>query len=130
VEFSYISDFDSGLLENDASGLIANLFGLNAFDAGLGDLETGVSGGDSGGPNFINGLISGVNSYGLTFGPNLGDAVSGLNSSYGELSGYVPTFLHSDFIRSSLVSASSPSTFALLSLSLLALFPSVRRKKS
>ncbi len=129
VEFSYVSDFDSGNLLNDASGLIADLFELDAFDLGLGELEAGVAPGDSGGPNFINDLISGVNSYGLGFGSRLGDTDGTLNSSFGELSGYVPTFIHSDFIRSNLVSVSTPNIFALLSLGLLGLFlPSKRRK--
>ncbi|MFC3123320.1 trypsin-like serine protease [Agaribacter flavus] len=127
VEFSYISDFDNGSIFNDQAGIIADIFGLDAFDVGLGESEVGVAGGDSGGPNFINGLISGVNSYGLTFGTGLGDIDDELNNTFGELSGFVPTYIHADFIRAALVPA--PSAFALLGLGLLAVVSATRRQR-
>ncbi|WP_395339450.1 trypsin-like serine protease [Ningiella sp. W23] len=130
VEFSYVSDFDNGLAANDTSGLIANALGVPALfnDVGLGDREVGVAGGDSGGPNFIRGLISGVNSYGLSFGADFGDAVAGLNNSFGEFSGYVPTYIHADFIANNLVRVSAPGILALMTLGMFGVAARARRK--
>lgn len=117
VEFSYVSDLDNGLAENDASGLIGGAFGTSLFeDIGLGEDEVGIAGGDSGGPNFINNMLSGINSYGLTFGTNFGDPDGGLNNSFGEFSGYVPTWLHADFIKESMVQVPQPYSFGIFAL--------------
>lgn len=124
IEFSYISDLDTGLAENDMSGNLGNFFGTTLFEElGLGLNEVGVAGGDSGGPNFINNLLSGINSYGLTFGAGFGDTDNELNNTFGELSGYVPTWLHADFIRQSMLQVSAPQTIGvfILSFSLLLL---------
>ncbi len=107
VEFSYVSDFDNGLAANDQGCLIPTLgLGLapsaKFCDLGRGATEVGISGGDSGGPAFVDGMIASINSYGLTFGATFGDFGGGLNSGWGEYSGYVPTFIHEDFIRSNL----------------------------
>jgi hypothetical protein len=130
VEFSYVSDFDSGLAANDAAGLIAGAVGAPGVfdDLGRGDREVGVAGGDSGGPNFINGLISGVNSYGLSFGASFGDGTAGLNSSFGEFSGYVPTYIHADFINAALVP--EPGTYLLMALGLAGVAGVARRRKA
>ncbi len=117
VDFSFISDFDNGLAANDASCLLGGAFGLTSSqfcDLGLGLREVSVAGGDSGGPQFINGRIASVTSYGLSFGGGFGDLVPGLQSSFGELNGFVPTFLHAGFIRASLVP--EPSTWAMMIL--------------
>ncbi len=114
VEFSYVSDFDNGLAANDASCLIGGAFGLGGAkycDLGVGALEVGIDGGDSGGPQFINGQLAGVNSYGLSFGETFGDIDGGLNSSFGEFSGYVPTFIHSEWIGGVVP---EPSTWAMM----------------
>jgi hypothetical protein len=137
VEFSYVSDFDNGLAANDMAGLIAGAVGAGtAFaDVGLGDREVGVAGGDSGGPNFINGLVSGINSYGLSFGTGFGDIDDGLNSSFGEFSGYVPTWIHADFINASLFDdvveeVSSPGALALMLLGVFAVGGAARRRRA
>jgi len=134
VAFSYVSDFDNGLAANDASCRLAADpdFTIPAGSAkycntGVGVREVGVAGGDSGGPNFINGLISGVNSYGLSFGVAYGDINSTLNSSFGEFSGYVPTFIHADFINASLVPEAS--TYLMMGLGLIGIGALTRRRR-
>lgn len=131
IEFSYVSDFDNGLAQNDASGLIGAVLGTNMFeDLGLGDNEVGIAGGDSGGPNFINNLLSGINSYGLSFGPSFGDVDNVLNSGFGELSGYVPTWIHADFIRQSMVQVSTPQSLGIFALGLSLLVFRKRKQKA
>jgi len=117
IDYSYLSDFDNGLPMNDASCQLATTgFGLapspKYCNLGRGALEVGDAGGDSGGPEFVNGLIASVTSYGLTFGTDFGDVDGSLNSSWGEFNGFVPTYLHTDFIRSSMLAAPEPITWA------------------
>ncbi|MFN9745059.1 MAG: trypsin-like serine protease [Betaproteobacteria bacterium] len=134
IAFSYVSDFDNGLAANDASCLLAAdpdftiAPGSSQFcNTGVGLREVGVAGGDSGGPNFINGRISGINSYGLSFGTAYGDSLSGLNSSFGEFSGYVPTFIHADFINAALVP--EPGTYAMMLAGLAGMGLLARRRR-
>lgn len=111
--FSFLSDFDNGLAANDASCILATSpnpavgYGLAASakycNLGRGASEVSTAGGDSGGPQFINGMISSVTSYGLTFGTANGDFDAQLNSSWGEFNGFVPTYIHAAFIRGVLV---------------------------
>jgi hypothetical protein len=121
LEYSYISDFDrSGFAENDAANLAANFLGvpLDTFaQTGVGDREVGIAGGDSGGPGFIDGQLASINSWGGTFGsPEFGDVDTFLNSSWGEFSGYVPVFIHVDWIGSVLFAGGipEPATWAML----------------
>lgn len=134
IAFSLVSDFDNGSALNDTAGRIAQAVGAGSvFDhVGLGSFEAGVAGGDSGGPNFINGRVSAVNSYGLSFGTAYGDVNGTLNSSFGEFSGYVPTFIHAEFIYGAMVSAPipEPGTYGLMALGLLGLAGVVRRRRA
>jgi hypothetical protein len=120
VEFSFISDFDNGRRAQDQSRRIANALGLgplgNTFfdNTGLGAREVGIAGGDSGGPGFVDGKLASINSYGLTFGPDFGDFGGGLNAGWGEFSGYVPVYIHTDFIASTAVP--EPASWAMLIL--------------
>lgn len=137
TEFSYLSDFDNGLLVNDAtcSKLQAGNFDsmsdaqrTSFCDLGLGLDEVSVAGGDSGGGLFVNGMVAGITSYGLTFGTDFGDVRSGLNSSFGEFNGFVPTYIHNEFILSSTVP--EPSTLALLAVGVLGLGVAARRRRA
>ena len=119
VEFSFISDFDNGLQAQDQSRRIANAIGLGPIgntlfpiNFGVGAREVGIAGGDSGGPGFVDGKLATINSYGLTFGTNFGDFGGGLNSGWGEFSGYVPVYIHTDFIATTAVP--EPASWALL----------------
>ncbi len=74
ISDSWVSDFDRvGFAANDTSCLVTGgLLGTGATfcDTGLGPREVGVAGGDSGGPQFVNGKIVSVTSYGpLPSGP-------------------------------------------------------------
>jgi hypothetical protein len=115
-EDSWVSDFDSGLAVNDQACLIAAAVGAPlgfGCENGVGAREVGVAGGDSGGPQFIDGKISSVTSYGLTFGVGFGDCRAGLNSSCGEFSGYVPVSIHTNFIEDAMA-VPEPATWAMM----------------
>lgn len=121
VEFSYISDFDNGNSANDAACKIAAAVGASSgfgCGTGLGAQEVNIAGGDSGGGAFINGQLASVNSYGLSFGTGFGDFFTGLNSSWGEFSGYVPIGLHASFIQAAVAAAPvpEPATWAQMLL--------------
>lgn len=122
VQYSYISDFDSGLQSNNAACLIAAAVGAPGVgcNLGVGALEVGIAGGDSGGPGFVDGKLASINSYGLTFGASFGDPYFGfnpdgsrnyLNSSFGEFSGYVPIYLHESWIGGVVP---EPATWAMM----------------
>jgi Trypsin/PEP-CTERM motif len=128
---SFLGDFDNGLAINDASCAVAAAVALPAgsfCDLGLGAIEVGIAGGDSGGPGFINGRLASVNSYGLSFGMDFGDLDLQLNSSFGEFNGYVPIYLHADWIRSVLAPIPEPGTWALFAAGLGVLGAAARRK--
>jgi hypothetical protein len=130
---SFLGDFDNGLAENDSACAVAAAVALPAgtfCNVGLGAREVGIAGGDSGGPGFVNGRLASVNSFGLTFGQDFGDVDLVLNSSFGEFNGYVPIYLHADWIRSVLVPIPEPGTWALLVAGLGLVGAAARRKRA
>ena len=118
VAFSFVSDFDNGAAaQSMAYRICAAVSGAAAcapfIDNGLGEREVNIAGGDSGGPGFVNGELASINSYGLTFGTTFGDFGGGLNSGFGEYSGYVPVFIHEDFINAAMA-VPEPASWALM----------------
>jgi hypothetical protein len=114
VDNVWLADFDNGLTANDASCKIGGAYGLGGAkycDLGRGVTEVSTAGGDSGGPQFIDGKLASVTSFGLTFGTGYGDIRSGLNDTFGEFNGFVPIYLHKDFIAASVP---EPSSWAML----------------
>jgi len=109
------SDHFAIIIDTYRDGQNAVLFGVSPDNVQF-DSKFSIAGGDSGGGAFIDGKLASINSYGLTFGGGFGDFGGGLNSGWGEYSGYVPIFIHEDFILASLVPA--PGTWATLMLGL------------
>ena len=129
--YSFLSDFDNGLAENDASCGVAFAVALPTgtfCNLGLGAREVGIAGGDSGGPGFIDGRLASINSYGLTLGGDFGDVDLFLNSSWGEFSGYVPVYLHGDWIRGVQAAIPEPTTWAMMILGFGFVGGSMRRR--
>lgn len=114
-----ISDFDNGLAANDASCVI----GVRCH-TGLGALESSTAAGDSGGPVFLNGKIVAVTSFGARVAAS--DIDGALNSTFGELNGFVYTGIHEAWIDS--VVAPEPGTYFLSLVSLAGLFLYRRRQ--
>lgn len=140
IEYSYISDFDNGQSNRDASCRITQasnfggIPGTSFCDLGTGATEVGVAGGDSGGGAFVDGMVASVNSYGLSFGTSWGDVDGVLNSTYGEFSGYVPVWLHADWINSLLVPTAGgvpePGTWLMMIAGFAFVGGSMRRRKT
>lgn len=118
-EHSWVSDFDGPGGANNASCLVTTLFSnstvATSCNGAVGPREATTAGGDSGGPNFINGRLAGITSYGFSFGGAFGDIGGGLNSSFGEFAGVVPVNLHRGFIEASTgIAVPEPSSWAML----------------
>jgi hypothetical protein len=140
IDYSWVSDFDNGLAANDAACLInthpvfagLGLGGPKFCNTGRGATEVSVAGGDSGGPQFdALGRLLSVTSYGMTFGPAYGDFRNGLQSSWGEWNGFVPTSLHRDWILSIVPNAviPEPGTWAMLIAGFGMVGAAVRRRR-
>jgi hypothetical protein len=114
-----MADFDNGLAANDAS---CSVFGV--CNLGLGNLEAITASGDSGGPVFIApGVIGAVTSFGLRTG-SPPDIDGTLNSSFGELAGFVALGPNSGFLQ---LAVPEPGSYALAGLGLAALLLFRRR---
>ncbi len=141
ISDSWVSDFDRvGFAANDTSCLVTGgLLGTGATfcDTGLGPREVGVAPGDSGGPQFVGGKIVSVSSYGLSFGPAYGDFGGGLNSGWGEFSGYAPVFRNRAWIEGLVPGAfgpggvvPEPATWAMLIAGFGLVGAAARRRKA
>lgn len=85
-----IFDFDDGTAARDFFG---QTFGI--VNLGYGANEINSASGDSGGPTFINGLIAGITSYGVSTATDV-DQIT--NSSFGEISGDTRVSTYADWI--------------------------------
>jgi hypothetical protein len=111
-----------------ANGLgLGPIGNLNFNNNGVGPREVGIAGGDSGGPGFVNGKLASINSYGLTFGANFGDFDGIFNAGWGELSGYVPVYIHKDWIASVVP---EPGTWGMMIAGFGFIGASMRRKRA
>lgn len=129
IDYSFISDFDNGRIANDTACQIAfAVAGVTDFcQQGVGALEVGIAGGDSGGPGFVDGKLASINSYGLTFGSAWGDVDNALNSSFGEFSGYVPIYIHEKWIGGVVP---EPATWAMMIAGFGLVGAAVRRRRA
>jgi hypothetical protein len=119
TDYSYLSDFDDGLAINDASCGLAGIFGSGGSkycNLGLGAQEVSIGGGDSGGPQFVNGQLASVSGYLLSFGQDVqpGDIDDVLNQTFGEFNGFVPIFNNLGFINYALSATPEPGTWAMM----------------
>lgn len=135
ANYSWVSDFDNGLSRNDASCILAQdinpaLTSSKFCNVGRGATEVATAGGDSGGPQFLDGKISSVTSYGLTFGSDYGDIDNSLNDSWGEFSGYASVAYNRSFIDSAVASfLPEPSSWATMIAGFAAAGTMLRRRR-
>lgn len=91
------SNVDDGVLFSDFDNDTST---NNVYEGtGIGYEEINAAPGDSGGPNFINGQVAGITSFGTRTG-SPPDVDSQINSTFGELSGDARVSEYSNFIQS------------------------------
>jgi Trypsin len=111
-----VYDFDDGTSARDAFGFFDSLLGISGLnDLGLGDNEVMSAPGDSGGPTFIDGKVTGITSYGLRLNRRTGppssrtsDIDNELNSSFGEFAIDTRVSFFADWINANLTDTPPP----------------------
>ena len=133
----YVADYDSGTAANNTLGIVAGMTGnLWTSDTG-GTPESLITGGDSGGGDFVwNGsewLVTGVHSWGWQFcggriDPSC-DFSSNNSGSWGDLMGSTAVYSNVGWINS-IVAVPEPETYALMLAGLAAVAGVARRRRN
>lgn len=133
----YVADYDSGTAGNNTLGIVAGMTGnLWTSDTG-GSPESLITGGDSGGGDFVwNGsewLVTGVHSWGWQFcegriDPSC-DFSSDNSGSWGDLMASTAVYSNVDWINS-IVAVPEPETYALMLAGLAAVAGAARRRRN
>ncbi|MBP6776138.1 MAG: trypsin-like serine protease [Piscinibacter sp.] len=133
----YVADYDSGTQGNNTLGIVAGMTGnLWTSDTG-GTPESLITGGDSGGGDFVwtgsEWLLTGVHSWGWQFcdgriDPSC-DFANTNSGSWGDLMGSTAVYSHTDWIRS-VIAVPEPGTYALMMLGLLGVGVASRRRRA
>ncbi len=112
---TFIAELDDGTTTHDGACRVAGAFGLGGpkYCTLGGPTQVLIAPGDSGGPQFVNGQLASITSFGISFGQNFGDIDGTVDSSFGELAGFVPIYSNLEFLDSAL-NAPEPATWAMM----------------